>query len=99
MSLWLPRQLLGGPFRPSEGVPLLHRFTTLARWGLAIAIAFLLAISGVAAEARRPPNVVLNLADDKDHRPIDHRGSGRRLRDAGHRHALDGRPLQSLVHG
>ena len=38
------------------------------------------------------------LADDEDLRLIDHRGPGHRLRDAGHLHAFDERPMRPLVH-
>ena len=39
------------------------------------------------------------LADDEDLRLIDHRGPGHRLRDAGHLHAFDERPMHPLVNG
>jgi hypothetical protein len=62
------RQLFRQPGGRVPGAPWLPRMTSLAPWAAAIAILFSLAPTGFAAGARKQPNIVFILADDKDYK-------------------------------
>src|SRR4051794_19014192 len=65
MTITSCRPSIGGPgCRRPAGRQLLHRITTPRRLALAIAFSLLFDCQGVASDQRRPPNIIIILADD-----------------------------------
>jgi hypothetical protein len=82
------RQLFRQPGGRVPGAHWLPRMTSLAPWAAAIAILFSLAPTGFAAGARKQPNIVFILADNKDYHSACWGKMDRKLRKKRRKHAV-----------